>query len=305
MQNAEIIELFSSYLLAERRYSPLTVRNYLHDVRELVAWGERTGGEFSLLKLCRDDLRDWIVSLSDSGKLSAASINRMMASVRALYRFLRQRGYVEQNICSLVPTLKAAKRLPHFVADGRMLDVIAEVLNRLRSESWRERRDAMIVLLLYGCGLRLAELTAICLDDFSDDFQTLKVRGKGDKERIVPLHERIACEVKLFMTQNLPKNICTNHKNLLFLSVKGQPITRIDVQRSVARLLEECGVQGKRSPHVLRHTFATHLLNDGADLREIQELLGHTSLAATQVYTHSNIADLMDIYAKAHPREEE
>lgn len=304
MQNTEIIELFRGYLLAERRYSPLTVRNYLHDVREFVAWGERAGVEFALLKVCRDDLREWIVSLSDSDKLSATSINRMIASVRALYRFLLQRGYVEQNICTFIRPLKAAKRLPQFVADGRMLDVVAELLSRVRSESWRERRDAMIVLLLYGCGLRLAELTAIHLNDFSDDFQTLKVRGKGDKERIIPLHERIACEVKIFMTQNLPKNICTNHKNLLFLSVKGQPITRIDVQRSVARLLEECGVQGKRSPHVLRHTFATHLLNDGADLREIQELLGHTSLAATQVYTHSNIVDLMDIYAKAHPREE-
>ena len=305
MSNAEILELFRSYLLAERRYSPLTVRNYLHDVREFVAWGERAGGEFVLLEVCRDDLREWIVSLSESGRLSAASINRMMASVRALYRFLRRRGYVERDVCSFIHPLKAAKRLPHFVATGAMTDVVSQVLGRLRSEQWRERRDAMMVLMLYGCGLRLAELMAIGLDDFSDDFLSLKVRGKGDKERIVPLHGRIACEVRHFMTQNLPKNICINHKNLLFLSVKGQPITRIDVQRSVARLLEECGVQGKRSPHVLRHTFATHLLNDGADLREIQELLGHTSLAATQVYTHSNIADLMDIYAKAHPHQEE
>jgi integrase/recombinase XerC len=131
----------------------------------------------------------------------------------------------------------------------------------------------------------------------------LRVRGKGDKERVVPIVEALRGEIKAYIDKFLSPKICKKAENALFLSKRGVRISRIDVQRSVARLLRECGVQGKVSPHVLRHTFATHLLNDGADLREIQELLGHSSLRATQVYTHNNIAQLQRAYLGAHPRE--
>jgi integrase/recombinase XerC len=183
-----------------------------------------------------------------------------------------------------------------------MDEVVDVVLQRLSDGSWIERRDALIVLMLYACGLRLAELCNIDLSDFDNDFTALRVLGKGDKTRIVPLVGRVSREVKRYLAQNFEENICLSGENALFLSKRGERISRSDVQRSVARLLRECGVQGKCSPHVLRHTFATHLLNDGADLREIQELMGHSSLSATQVYTHNNIAQLQRIYATAHPR---
>ena len=309
MTNREITEGFESYISAERRYSPLTIRNYMRDVEHFVQWGKEKGAEFSLEKLEPNDIQEWIIALSDSPssrgtKRKTSSINREVASIRTLCRYMLERGILTKKLFTTIKPLKMAKRLPSFLTEGKILDVVKHTLDTLRSGEWRERRDAMMVLMLYGCGVRLAELVQIRKSDFTDDFQTLKVRGKGDKERIIPLHKRISAEIKLFIAEKFPKNICISDENLLFLSVKGKAITRIDVQRSVARLLAKCGVEGKRSPHTLRHTFATHLLGDGADLREIQTLLGHSSLAATQVYTHSNIASLMDIYAKAHPREE-
>lgn len=310
MTNRDIIELFESYLRSERRYSPLTIRNYMHDVEGFVAWGERQGKSFSLQQIRSEDISEWIVSLGESTKRDgkpkkSSSINREVASIRSLCRFMLEREIISTKPFAAIKPIKTPKRLPKFVAEGDMLRVVEHTLNCLGEAEWRKRRDALMVLMLYGCGLRLAELVAIQMSDFSDDFQTLRVSGKGDKERMIPVHRRIAAEIKTFAADNLPENICINPENFLFLSVKGRAITRIDVQRSVARLLAECGVQGKRSPHVLRHTFATHLLNDGADLRQIQSLMGHSSLAATQVYTHNNIAALMDIYARAHPREEE
>ena len=161
--------------------------------------------------------------------------------------------------------------------------------------------DAEVFEILDGF-LRLAELVAIDIDHFSDDYRSLRVKGKGDKERQLPIVERLRVEIIRYVERFSAEKICINQEKALFLSKQGGRILRGEVQRSVARLLRECGVQGKRSPHVLRHTFATHLLNDGADLREIQELLGHSSLRATQIYTHSNIAQLQRIYEVAHPR---
>jgi len=303
MNNSEAIERFARYLAAERRYSPLTVRNYLRDVERFAAWGAgASGGVFALCDARGEDIREWIVSLSEGGTLNNASINRTVASVRAFYRYLRREGVTERDLFAGISSLRTSRRLPAFVPDSRMADVVREVLARLDSDDMRTRRDALMVLVFYTCGLRLAELTGIRRDDFTADFSALRVRGKGDKMRSVPLLDRVACEIKRHIERNRAENICSDDEKSLFLSSRGKPVSRSDVQRSVARLLRECGVQGKCSPHVLRHTFATHLLNDGADLREIQELMGHSSLRATQVYTHNDIAQLRRVYASAHPR---
>lgn len=308
MQNRQIIECFSSYITAERRYSPLTVRNYMHDVEEFLRWGEATSEQFRLDKVESRDVREWIMSLSDSkasnGKpaLNPASINRAVSSVRALYKYLRREGIVESDIFATIKSLRTQRRIPKFVPDQKMVGVVEHVLTQLHSNDFIMRRDALLVLMLYACGLRLAEIIAINRDHFSDNLSSLRVRGKGDKERVIPITERVRVEIQQFIDKLFAENICTNQEKALFLSKQGERISRSDVQRSVARLLRECGVEGKCSPHVLRHTFATHLLNDGADLREIQELMGHSSLRATQVYTHSNIAQLQHIYDVAHPR---
>ena len=313
MQNSEVIALFRNYITAEKRYSPLTVRNYMRDVEEFMAWGVESGEEFSLATARSEDIRTYIMHLSDEKRvkggrpttqprLSPASINRAVSSLRTLYKYLRREGVIEKDIFAPVSALKTKQRLPKYVSEEGMVKVVDYVFRALESEEYIERRDAMMVLMFYACGLRLAELIAIDTDHFGNDYRTLRVRGKGDKEREIPIVERLRREIKRYVEQLFVQNICKSQEKALFLSKQGERVSRIEVQRSVARLLLECGVQGKRSPHVLRDTFATHLLNEGADLREIQELMGHSSLSATQVYTHSNIAQLQRIYDAAHPR---
>ena len=312
MPNSEVIALFIDYLLSERRYSPLTVRNYRHDVLSFCAWGEASAGsEFSLLEARTEDIREWIVFLSDErderGRRlrSVASVNRAVASIRSLYKFLRRKRIIERDILVGLSLPRAPRRLPAYVPESRMTDVVERIFSDLDSADYRTARDAMLVFLIYASGVRLAEVVGIDVEDFEDDFRLLRVLGKGDKERMVPLVERLRTEVKRYIERFLADKICKKAKNALFLSMRGERISRSDVQRSVARLLRECGVQGKLSPHVLRHTFATHLLNDGADMREIQELLGHQSLRATQVYTHNDIARLQRAYVDSHPREQQ
>lgn len=303
MNNQALIDKFITHITAERRYSPLTVRNYLHDLTTFEEWGRSAcGKDFSLREVTAVDVGNWVMHLSDSGRLKSSSVNRAVATLRSFYRYLRRKDIIHHDIFVSVQSLPTSRHLPTFVPKGNMDEVVDVVLQRLSDGSWIERRDALIVLMLYACGLRLAELCNIDLSDFDNDFTALRVLGKGDKTRIVPLVGRVSHEVKRYLAQNFEENICLSGENALFLSKRGERISRSDVQRSVARLLRECGVQGKCSPHVLRHTFATHLLNDGADLREIQELMGHSSLSATQVYTHNNIAQLQRIYATAHPR---
>lgn len=305
LSNDEILERFISHIASERRYSPLTVRNYRRDAERFIVWGSEqmaAGSHFSLLEVRSDDVREWMMHLADKDGMKSQSINRTIATLRSLYRFLRREEIVERDIFAGLKSLRTPQRLPKFVVEGSMVEVVDCVLQRLAGGDWRQRRDALMVLMLYACGLRLAELTQICEQDFENNFSQLRVRGKGDKERLVPLVGRVSREVRRFVEQKFPPNIWNSHEKALFLSKQATPISRSDVQRSVARLLRECGVQGKCSPHVLRHTFATHLLNEGADMREIQELMGHSSLSSTQVYTHNNISQLQRVYFSAHPR---
>lgn len=313
MQNERIIDLFRNYITAERRYSPLTVRNYMRDVEEFIAWGNSSSEKFLLSEVQRNDIREYLMWLSDAkqakdGKptnkprLSTASINRTLSSLRTLYKYMRREGFIEKDIFIGMNALRMGQRLPKYIPEEGMTKVVERVLQQLQAEEYKQRRDAMMVLIFYTCGIRLAELIAIDTDHFSDNMRTLRIRGKGDKERELPIVERVREELIRYVEKLFRENICTSQEKALFLSMHGERISRQEVQRSVARLLRECGVQGKSSPHILRHTFATHLLNDGVNLREIQELLGHSSLKATQVYTHSNIAQLQRIYDVAHPR---
>ena len=304
ISNTEIVERFLLHITSERRYSPLTVRNYRRDIDVFVEWGEQYSGKdnFLLQEVQTEDIREWIMYLAESRNLRPSSVNRTVASLRSMYRYLRREEIVERDLFAAISSLRTPQRLPKFVPEGDMVEVVESVLRHLQEGEWRDRRDALMVLIFYSCGIRLAELAGICDEDFENDYSTLRVRGKGDKERLVPLVERVREEVRQFVVQKFPPNICTSREKALFLSKQATRISRSDVQRSVARLLRECGVKGKCSPHVLRHTFATHLLNDGADMREIQELMGHASLSSTQVYTHNNIAQLQRIYFSAHPR---
>jgi integrase/recombinase XerC len=202
-----------------------------------------------------------------------------------------------------VSTFKTPKRLPTFVPDSRMMDVVEELKEDIASDDEVRLRDALILLLIYTCGLRLSELVEANREDVAADFSYIRVMGKGGKQRVQPIVKSLGEILKKYFSQNSSQNICIGQKKALILSQKGERINRRAVQRIVERKLKCSGVQGKTSPHVLRHTFATHLLNDGADLREIQELLGHSSLRATQVYTHADFERLKEVYLSAHPHE--
>lgn len=292
---------FIRYLEAERRYSPLTVRNYRHDILQFMAWLDCDPEQFDPKSLTAGCVREWILHRSETGRVSAASINREISSLRAFYRWLLRTGAVEKDITGTIPSLKTSRRLPAFVPESRMEGIVRECENE--ESDFTCERNTLIVLLFYACGLRLAELVGIDRGDFSADFASLRVRGKADKQRIVPILECVREKILSYLRLIDRQNICNSTEKALFLTKKGKRISRSVVYRTVQRQLDRAGVKGKKSPHVLRHTFATHLMNGGADMREIQELLGHASLQATQVYTHNSIARLSEIYRKAHPRE--
>lgn len=292
---------FIRYLTTERRYSPLTIRNYRHDGEQFLAWMGCDEAHFDPRAVTTAQVREWIIYRSEQGKLSAASMNREIASLRSFFRWMYRTGIVEKDIFRQITPLKTSRRLPVFVPESRMTPLVEECVRD--NDDFTAERNALIVLLFYACGLRLAELVGIDRDDFSDNFTSLRVRGKGDKQRIVPVLEFVREKILHHLDLIERQNICNSSEKALFLTHKGKRISRSVVYRAVQAELTGAGIQGKKSPHVLRHTFATHLLNGGADMREIQELLGHASLQATQVYTHNSIARLREIYAKAHPRE--
>lgn len=300
-----LIDEFILWLEAERRYSPLTVRNYRRDIDDFVAFCGVTHEAFDPKAIRREDVEEWMVYLGEERKLKVTSVNRTMASLRTFWRWMLAHGHVERDLIKTLRQYKTPKRLPTFVPDTRMEDVVAELREDIASEDFERLRDALIILLIYTAGLRLSELVNANMSDVSADYATLRVMGKGRKERVQPLLGSLCQVIEKYFIQISSQNICTGQKKALILSKKGERISRRSVERIVDKKLKGVGVQGKTSPHVLRHTFATKVLNEGGDLREIQELLGHSSLKATQVYTHLDIERLKHTYAMAHPRERE
>ncbi len=294
---------FIRYIEAERRFSPLTVRNYRHDVEEFLAWLGTDEARFDPREVTTAQIREWIIFRTEEGKIGAASMNRELSSVRAFFRWLHRTGAIDKDILRPLTSLKTSRRLPAFVPESRMSTIVNEC--SFDSEHFITERNSLIVLLFYSCGLRLAELVGIDRGDLSAECTSLRVHGKGDKERLVPILDEVREKILHYLSMIERQKICNYEEKALFLTHRGKRIARSTVYRIVQAELARAGVQGKKSPHVLRHTFATHLMNGGADMREIQELLGHASLQATQVYTHNSIARLKEIYAKAHPREKQ
>ncbi len=303
-----MLDEFIRYIEREQRFSPLTVRNYRKDIERFIEWAGFSWEDFHPEAITRDRVREWIVWRTEQGHITSASMNREVSTLRTLFRWLLSTGRTKCDIMKAIPSLRTKKRLPAFVPESRMGQILAnereeDEASEGSDDEFEEHRNSLIILLLYSLGLRLAELTGIDRDDLVDDCRLLKVRGKGDKERMVPVMEVTRKKIREYLTLIERQKICNSDEKALILTRKGKRISRSTVYRIVRQELTRGGVQGKKSPHVLRHTFATHLLNGGADMREIQELLGHASLKATEVYTHNSIARLKEIYNKAHPRE--
>ena len=300
-----MIGAFITHIQAEKRYSALTVRNYRRDIESFASWCASNAGipldEFDLTKVKAEDIREWIIYRTDRDKISGASMNRELSSLRSFYRYLRQRNLISQDIFSRISVLRTTHRLPTFVPESRMVELLDTIRAKSYGESLSQQRDALIISLFYSCGIRLAELCGMHIGDFSDNYSTLRVHGKGDKHRILPVLPEMKSRIENFITCLQNHGISTSEGAPLIVSENGMPLSRSTIQRIVKRQLGEANVQGKKSPHVLRHTFATHLLNRDADMRDIQELMGHASLKTTQCYTHNSIAQLQSVYAKAHP----
>ena len=296
------VDEFLYVLESERRYSPHTVSGYRRDIYAFLEWCGVDADRFSPDTFKRYDLNDWAIYLFERRGLKATSVNRSLVSLRSLWKWMLRQGYAQQDIVSTIKQYKTPKRLPTYVPETRMSGIIEGLNDDIASDDGERLRDAVIMLLLYTCGLRLSELVEANVEDIASDFSSIRVCGKGNKIRIQPIVKSVGDVLKKYFSQNSSQNICIGQKKALILSKKGDRINRRAVQRIVDRKLKCYGIQGKTSPHVLRHTFATHLLNSGADLREIQELLGHSALRTTQVYTHTNIESLKEVYKLAHPR---
>ncbi len=311
---ARLADEFLSYMELQKRCSPLTLRNYIHDIELFEQWlrGE-CGDGAEVEQATTEQIREWIIYRLEGDKalglapLSASSMNRSLATLRSMYRYAEEREIVERNPMRTIKSLKSPKPLAHFVPERRMESIlegssVGEGESGEGGASWIEQRNDLIIEFLYLTGLRLSELAQLRRDSFSADYKHVKVLGKGNKERIVPIVPSLRKKLLSHFSKISPPLICIRSSNFLFLSNKGLPLSTSTIYRIVRKRLTEGDVAGRKSPHILRHTFATHLLNRGADIRVIQELLGHTSLRATERYTHNSVAKLKQTYKKSHPR---
>jgi integrase/recombinase XerC len=281
------------------------VRNYRHDIESFATWCASNAGipteKFDFTRIKTEDIREWIVHRMEHNKVKAASMNRELSSLRSFYKYLRRQGAVSQDIFKRITALRTPNKLPSFVPETRMKNLLDEIRAESQNGEFIEVRNALIISLFYGCGIRLAELQGIHFGDFSSDMATLRIRGKGDKQRLLPVQEEISERVKSYTTLLAKMGFSTSSGAYLIVSISGKPLSRSAIQAVVKTKLTGANVQGKKSPHVLRHTFATHLMNRDADMRDIQELMGHSSLRSTQCYTHNSITQLQEIYKRAHP----
>ena len=289
-------ESFISYLRYEKRYSPHTVVAYKNDLDQFVSFYTKVVGEFDVNRVDAKLVRNWIVSLMEE-RLTPRSVNRKVTTIKAFYKFLMKGSVVDNNPALNLALPKIRKRLPNFVEANNLHHLLDD---GFFDGSFCGIRDKLIVALLYGTGIRLSELLYLKDSDFDTKGYLIRVLGKRQKERIVPYPREIN-NLLLQYIETRNREI-GNLSEKLLVTEKGSPVYEKLIYRIVTNNLAKVTSLEKKSPHVLRHTYATHLLNNGADLNAVKELLGHSSLAATQIYTHTTFEKLHDIYKQAHPR---
>jgi len=301
-----IIRDFQTYLDVERNVSAHTKTAYIGDIEEFARF--LTDNKFiknadEIVETEPETIRQYLSHLYRQ-KVKKVTVNRKISSLRAFYKYILRTGVITKNPAEMVQTLKTEKYMPAFLS----VDEMFELLKAGQNNSVLGLRNRAMLELFYSCGLRLSELAGLNLSDIDFNQMLVKVRGKGRKERIVPAGAPALQSLRDYLEKaaELRKGGNTDvFKTPLFLNANGERITTRSIARIVNELTEKSGIGRKISPHALRHSFATHLLNAGADLRSIQELLGHESLSTTQKYTAVNINRMMEVYDKAHPRTKE
>ena len=296
MQTAHpIIRSFLDYIRFEKRYSRHTVISYETDLTSFFDYIVTQYGEISLSNLSHIYIRSWLASLKDD-ELKAKTINRKISSLKSFFKYQLKNGWLKQSPMTKVNAPKNEKRLPNFVADKD----IQTLFNHITfPDNWKGRTERLLLLIFYNTGMRLSEVINLKNSQINYANNTLKVLGKGNKERIVPVSPGL---IKLIRSYQEERVKIFSATDFLFLNDKGKILTPRSVYSIVKTYLSLVTTIEKRSPHVLRHSFATHLTNNGADLNAVKELLGHSSLASTQIYTHNTIEKLKNIYKKAHPK---
>ncbi|MGJ1405104.1 tyrosine-type recombinase/integrase [Sphingobacterium siyangense] len=287
---------FIRFLQIEKRYSEHTVIAYKHELEMFQSFLDREG--LTVQDIVYRDLRHYFAQMVESGK-NASSVNRSMSSMRTYFKFLQREECIAKNPMTLIKALKTAKKLPVVVEKEKLMRLLDQM--EQEQDGFESCRDYMVMELLFGTGIRLAELLKIKEQDIDFFNKNILILGKRNKERLVPINNLLLKELKNYLQQKATQFVDTNN-SLLIVTKEGKPAYAKLIYDIVHRQLTLISTQGKRSPHILRHTFATALLDNGADLNAIKELLGHAGLAATQVYTHNSAERLKSIYKQAHPK---
>ena len=289
---------FINHLRFENRYSEHTLTAYFKDITSFEEFLQNEFPDISLLKVEPYIVRTWMVELSDSG-LKATSINRKITSLRSFYHFLKNYSVINSNPVALIKLLKKPARLPIYVEEEKMNTLFSTVEF---GDDYKGVLDRLLIDLLYTTGVRLSELTGLGESDVDFYNSTIKVVGKRNKERIIPISEETKNLIKEYIVVRNKEFPDHQNDNYIFLTPGGTKIYNKFVYRRINHYLSLITTLTKKSPHVIRHSFATHMLNHGADLNAIKEILGHASLAATQIYTHNSIEKLKSVYKQAHPK---
>ena len=292
------IQSFIDYLKFEKRYSAHTIRSYNDDLTQFFDFLDKQFGRPILKEISSSFVRSWLASLKDDD-VTARTINRKISTLKSFFKFQLKQGKIENTPMGNIISPKISKRLPVFIKEKDLVD-LTNALNS-NTEDWDSLNTKMLITIFYSTGMRLSEL--INLKEKQVDFsrKQLKILGKGNKERIIPAGVDLLVIIKDYINEK--RKIFEKTDDVLMVSSKGKklyPKYAYNLVRGI--LTEEVKTLDKKSPHVLRHTFATHLMNNGANLDAVKELLGHASLASTQVYTHNTIEKLKNVYKKAHPK---
>lgn len=294
---AQTIQQFLDYLSFQKRYSPHTITSYNNDLTGFFDFLVFQFGETQLAEIKPTFIRSWLAELKLQG-MESKSINRKISTLKSFFKYQLRQQTIQVSPMTAIISPKVNKRLPHFVDKKDMTTLLSQVEF---PDTWEGKTDELILQLFYNTGMRQAELTGLKEAAVSKTNGTIKVLGKGNKERIIPVSNQLIHKMQEYMDEKRKQHTVFD-KELLLVTASGKKLYPRYVYNAVNKYLALVTTIDKKSPHVLRHTFATHLMNNGADLNAVKELLGHSSLAATQIYTHNTIEKLKNIHKKAHPK---
>lgn len=292
-----LLKAYLDYLRYERAASERTITEYQADLKAFESFFKSLDSTLSWENMDTDVAREWVVDMMEKGH-KTTSVHRRLTALRSCYKFLYRRGYVKKDPVHAITAPKREKSLPAFIREEEMNRLLEQ--EGMFEDSFGGRRDHLIIAMFYETGLRVSELVGLNMEDVNCGATTLKVTGKGNKQRVVPFGDSLLHLINIYIGEREQRSLVDDRP--FFVSDKGRRLTTDAVWRMVRKQLSLVTVQQRRGPHVLRHTFATSMLNHHADLQSVKELLGHESLSTTEIYTHTTFEELRKVYNEAHPR---